>query len=300
MKAVAIVGDGKKPLIEQAAWELARWLEERLEVPLTDLEGETDLASVRADLILVLGGDGFLLSVARRLKGNPIPVMGVNFGKLGFLAEYAYSKVTASLERVLAGAFRISLRTMLNVQPPGRGAEPLLALNDAVITRGANPRMIYIEMTLDGERELKMAGDGLILSTATGSTGHSLAAGGPILLPEMEGVVLTPICPQALTTRPLVIPASTRLKVRILSDDGGGLLTVDGSLSVGLQSGDEFTVEATPGAFRLLRETDRGFLDILREKLHWGVLPLYEQRFQSPSTCDVEDEGAEASGTAET
>ncbi|MHC4598478.1 MAG: NAD(+)/NADH kinase [Planctomycetota bacterium] len=291
MKSVAIVGDGKKPVIEQAAWELSHWLEERVEVVLTDLEGESDLASVRADLILVLGGDGFLLSVARRLIGNPIPVMGVNFGKLGFLAEYAYPDVTESLERILAGAYRISLRTMLTVRPPGGGSKPMPALNDAVITRGANPRMIYIEMILHDERELKMAGDGLILSTATGSTGHSLAAGGPILMPEMEGVVLTPICPQALTTRPLVIPASTRLKVRFRSDDGGGLLTVDGFHSVNLRSGDEFTVEAIPGAFRLLRETDRGFLDILQEKFHWGVLPLYEQRFQSPSAGEPEDEG---------
>jgi NAD+ kinase len=193
MKSVAIVGDGKKPLIEQAAWELAHWLGERVEVPVSDLTGATELASLRADLIVVLGGDGFLLSVARRLMGNPVPVMGVNFGKLGFLAEYAFPRVTESLERILGGAYQISLRTMLNVHPPGGGGEPLPALNDAVISRGDNPRMIYIEMTLDGERELTMAGDGLILSTATGSTGHSLAAGGPILLPEMESVVLTPI-----------------------------------------------------------------------------------------------------------
>jgi NAD+ kinase len=293
MKTVAIVGDGKKPVIEQAAWELGRWLEERVDVPLTDLEGGADLASLEADLILVLGGDGFLLSVARRLIGNPVPVMGVNFGKLGFLAEYAFPQVAQSLERILGGAYQISLRTMLKVHPPRGGGEPMPALNDAVISRGDNPRMIYIEMTLDGERELTMAGDGLILSTATGSTGHSLAAGGPILLPEMESVVLTPICPQALTTRPLVIPASTRLKVRFLSEDGGGLLTVDGFQSVSLRSGDEFLVEAVPGAFRLLREANRGFLDILKEKLHWGVLPLYERRFQPPSGREPEEEGTE-------
>jgi NAD+ kinase len=290
VKSVAIVGDGKKQVIPQAAWEIEHWLGERIDVVLTDLDGSADLSALKADFILVLGGDGFLLSVARRLRGNPVPVMGVNFGKLGFLAEYGFPQVAASLEKILAGEYVLSSRTMLEVTLPGPAKEPARALNDAVITRGDNPRMVYIELTLDRGRELKMAGDGLIISTPTGSTAHSLAAGGPVLTPEMEGVVLTPICPQALTTRPLVIPASTRLNVRLVTDDGGGLLTVDGYKCVPLKSGDEFTVEAVPAAFRLIRDKNRGFLDILQEKLSWGVLPLYEQRFQASGACDGDEE----------
>jgi NAD+ kinase len=282
VKSIAIVGDGKKPNIEQAAWEIGQWLEERAEVPLTDLEEKADLSVLKADFIVVLGGDGYLLSVARRLAGNPIPVMGVNFGKLGFLAEYAFPHIAESLEDILAGKYEVSLRMMLEVHPPGGETEKLLALNDAVITRGDNPRMVYTEVILDGGRALKMAGDGLILSTPTGSTAHSLAAGGPVLTPEMEYVVLTPISPQALSTRPLVIPSTANLKIRFLTDEGGGLLTLDGHQCLPLTSGDEFTVKALPGAFRLLHDTDRGFLDILQQKLSWGVLPLYEQRFQPP------------------
>ena len=278
MKRVAVVGDGKKTGVRKAAAEVRDWLPGRAEVVLVDLEGRADLAALEADFLLVFGGDGFLLSVARRLGGRPVPVMGVNFGKLGFIAEYSEGEVREGVERFLAGRALVSSRMMLRVHREG-GGPPRLALNDAVITGGANPRMIYVEVTLDGERDLNYAGDGLIISTPTGSTAHSLTAGGPILTPGMEGVVLTPICAQALTTRPLVIPAAMRLRVTLRTDGPGGMMTLDGQEVVSLASGDTVTVEGVPGAFLLVRDPGRGFLDILREKLGWGVLPAYERRF---------------------
>ncbi|MHC5036238.1 MAG: NAD(+)/NADH kinase [Planctomycetota bacterium] len=295
MKKVAIIGDGKKAVIREAVEAFRAWLSARAEIVLLDLDEASDLAALKADLVMVFGGDGFLLSIARRLGGNPVPVMGVNFGKLGFIAEYAYEEIQEAVTRVLAGTFRVSRRTMMKVQRRGEAGKSFLALNDAVVARGDNPRMIFIEMTLDGERELNYAGDGLIISTPTGSTAHSLAAGGPILTPEMEGMVLTPICAQALTTRPLVIPAGTRLEVKFLSDERGGMLTVDGQNCLALNPGDVLDVEAIPGAFHLIRDVDRGFLDILQEKLSWGVLPQYQRRFRAPEMrgSETSDDGPE-------
>jgi NAD+ kinase len=283
VKTVLILGDGKKRVVREAVESLRPWLEERAGIEACDLEGDLDLAKAKADLAVVFGGDGFLLSVARRLRGNPVPVVGVNFGKLGFLTEIDVPEARRGLQKALAGKYRVSERAMLSVAKEGAREEPLLALNDAVITRGHNPRMIYIELVLEGEGELACAGDGLILSTPTGSTAYSLASGGPILTPGSRGIVLTPICPQALTTRPLVIPDTTRLRVRLVTDERGAVLTVDGQAGFDLRSGDVLRIETAPHTFRLLHDPDRGFLYVLRDKLSWGGLPHYTRRFQP---CD--------------
>ncbi|MCU0722385.1 MAG: NAD(+)/NADH kinase [Planctomycetes bacterium] len=280
MKKVAILGDGKKKVVRDTVAEIRPWLAARAEIAAVDLEGDLDLAALKADLAVVFGGDGFLLSVARRLRGNPLPVTGVNFGKLGFLTEWDVPEARRGIQAVLAGECRVSERTMLTVAREGSAEEPLLALNDVVITRGRNPRMIYLGLVLDGEGELACAGDGLILSTPTGSTAYSLASGGPILVPGTRGIALTPICPQALTTRPLVFPDSTRLRIRLVADEGGAVLTVDGQSGFDLASGDVLRVETSPWTFRLLHDAGRGFLDILRDKLSWGGLPRYKRRFQ--------------------
>ncbi len=280
MTSVAIVGNGSKAKVREAAGEVRDWLSGRAENPLFDLEGRADLSSLEADVLLVFGGDGSILSAARRLNGRPVPVMGVNFGKVGFIAEYNLDEIRGALESVFAGEAVASSRMMLEIASPAGSGMAGRALNDVVILRGANPRMIYIELTLDGERKLQYAGDGLVVSTPTGSTAHSLTAGGPILTPEMKGVVLTPICAQALTTRPLVIPADTQLEIRVQMEGPSGTLTLDGQTCCEIGDGDVLRVEARPDAFRLLRAPGRGFLGILKEKLSWGVLPLYRERFR--------------------
>jgi NAD+ kinase len=288
VKKVAILGDGKKKVVRDAVGELRPWLEGRAEVVACDLEGDLDLETLRADFAVVFGGDGFLLGVARRLRGNPLPVVGINFGKLGFLTEYDIPDARRGLQEILAGKCRLSERTFLSVLREGSTGEPLLALNDIVITRGGNPRMIYLELVLEGEGELTCAGDGIILSTPTGSTAYSLASGGPILTPAMRGIVLTPICPQALTTRPLVIPDTTRIGIRLVGDGQGAVLTADGQEGFGLRSGDALRIETARRTFRLLHDPKRGFFDVLRDKLSWGGLPHYKRKFQACGEPDGE------------
>ena len=225
-----------------------------------------------ASLIIVLGGDGTLLSVARQLKGRGVPILGVNLGGLGFLTETSLEELPEMLASVLQGRYELSRRTMLSVAVERKGelVFDLSVLNDAVITKDALARIIDIETFVDDEYLTTYRADGLILSTATGSTGYSLAAGGPILHPSLTHIVVTPICPHMLTNRPILLPEEAALKAILLSKEERVILTLDGQIGFPLESGDEVTVKKSQYAVSLITSKSRGYFEVLRTKLKWG------------------------------
>lgn len=225
-----------------------------------------------ANLIVVLGGDGTLLSVARNLKGREVPILGVNLGGLGFLTEISPEELPEMLERVTAGDYDISKRIMLDVTVK-RNKDKIFdfaVLNDAVITKDALARIIDIEGYVNGEYLTTFKADGLIFSTPTGSTGYSLAAGGPILYPSMKNIIVTPICPHMLTNRPIILPERVTILAILKSRDEKVVLTLDGQIGFPLEFGDEIVIKESSHAVSLIKSSSKGYFEILRTKLKWG------------------------------
>jgi NAD+ kinase len=269
-----------------AAAEVARridkWLAERGVRVILDAEAGRWLhregfarsyVAAHADLLVALGGDGTLLSVAREAGTRPVPILGVNLGTLGFLAEVAPDDLQAALETVFAGEHRFVPRMRFEVRAEREGETLLeaLALNDAVITRGEVARMLDIETLTDGSPMATYRGDGLIAATPTGSTAYSLSAGGPILLPEIDAFLITPICPHTLTQRPVVLPRTSRVEMSVLPREGIGQLHVDGRASCPLEHGDRVLVSCSEHPARFVISPLRSRFDVLRAKLHWGT-----------------------------
>jgi NAD+ kinase len=224
------------------------------------------------DLVVVLGGDGTLLSVARQIKGRDVPILGVNLGGLGFLTEISLEELPEMLARVIAGDYRTSTRAMLDVAVRREGEEifALSLLNDAVMAKDALARIINIETFADNDYLTTFRGDGLIVSTPTGSTGYSLAAGGPILHPSLEHMVLTPICPHMLTNRPIILPSEVTVRSRLLSPDERVILTLDGQVGLPLQYMDEVLMKKSAFCVSLITSATNGYFEVLRNKLKWG------------------------------
>jgi NAD+ kinase len=263
---------------QAAARELAQWLGARgVEVLLADSLGAGGHAlgalAEKADLLVVLGGDGTLLSVAREVAARAVPILGVNLGTLGFLAEFAPREEREILERVLRGDYTTVERMRLDVRAL-RGERELFrshALNDAVIARTDLSRMIDLEVAADAVPVTTYHGDGLIVATPTGSTAYTLSAGGPILMPGARVFVLTPICPHALAQRPLVLPDSTHLAIQVHPREGAAHLTVDGQLGLALEEGDRIEVAASAHPAHFIASPFRSRFDVLRTKLGWGA-----------------------------
>ncbi|MBM4439759.1 MAG: NAD(+)/NADH kinase [Candidatus Rokubacteria bacterium] len=283
MNRVGIVAKPDAPRAPEVVTRLVDWLtERRIEVT---LEKETAgiVPAVRAaaankaelpglsDLLIVLGGDGTLLSMARAVGDLGVPIMGVNLGGLGFLTATTLDEMLPSLEAVLAGRMVVEERLMLLTRVVRNGAAVFehMALNDAVITKSAMSRIISLGVSVEGSHATAYRADGLIISTPTGSTAYSLSAGGPIVSPAVEAVVLTPICSHTLTNRPIVLPASHRIEVAIQSDQEI-MLTIDGQVGVGLRERDVVEVVTAPARMRLVRFPQKDFFSVLRTKLKWG------------------------------
>ena len=229
----------------------------------------------RVDMAIVLGGDGTLLSVADCIgaAGSGIPMLGVNFGSLGFLTEVTLPELYPSLESALAGIARIDKRMMLRSTTLRRGSvfADHIALNDVVVTKGARSRMIDLSVSVGEEFVTRVKADGLIVATPTGSTGYNLAAGGPIVQPTLDALLLTPIAPHTLTNRPIVIPAATPVRVQPVIDDRDEVyVTFDGQAGFQLEAGDEIRVCRADRMLRLIRPSTRSYFAVLREKLKWG------------------------------
>ncbi|HLB25401.1 MAG TPA: NAD(+)/NADH kinase, partial [Nitrospirota bacterium] len=223
--------------------------------------------------VVVLGGDGTLLAVARAIGDRDVPILGVNLGTLGFLAEIARGDLFSALEGVLAQRFRIEERMRLDVRVErgGAAASRTLALNDAVVSNTALSRMVHLETRADGAEVTTYHADGLIVATPTGSTAYSLSAGGPLVYPTMQALLLTPISAHTLTQRPLVLPETCEVQVRVREARGGRVhLTVDGQVGRELALGDRVTVRRAEWPTRLLVDPARSHFDVMRAKLRWG------------------------------
>jgi len=224
------------------------------------------------DLLISLGGDGTLLSVARGIGTQRVPILGVNLGTLGFLTEVNVDELYELLEGVLAGEWQVVSRMRLEVLVTRGGREigRYHALNEAVVAKSALSRMIRLKVEADGFPVTTYHADGLIVATPTGSTAYSLSAGGPILLPGTEVIALTPICPHALTQRPLVLPQTSQVEVKVESHESEVSLTVDGEEGLALEDGDCISIQKSSHPIDIIASPRRSRFDILRAKLRWG------------------------------
>jgi NAD+ kinase len=232
--------------------------------------GRSELPS-HSDLLLVLGGDGTLLSMARMVGDLGVPILGVNLGGLGFLTALTLDELFPALEAYLRDELVIEERMLLEarVYRQGERLGEYAALNDVVITKSAMSRIIRLEVAVDGDFATGYRADGLILSTPTGSTAYCLSAGGPIVFPTMDAVVLTPICSHTLTNRPIVLPATQRISITLLTDQDV-MLTLDGQVGFALKANDTVEVRRAAARTRLLRVPQKHFFSVLRTKLTWG------------------------------
>ena len=235
---------------------------------------EMEQVGREADLIVVLGGDGTLLSVSRHGKGAEVPILGVNLGSLGFLTETSIEEFAATLANVLRGDFSVSKRIMLDVRVKRESDTifDITILNDAVITKDALARIIDIETYVNEEYLTTYKADGLIVSTLTGATGYSMAAGGPLIYTSLTNIIVTPICPHTLTNRPIILPEFVVVRAVLKSKDEKVILTLDGQVGFPLEYGDEVTVKRSDHIVHLVKSSSRGYFAILRTKLTWGEL----------------------------
>jgi NAD+ kinase len=284
IKVVAMVIRRERPRAVALARELVGWLHTRHLTTLAEPEVATHLGAEpaerealaqRADLIMVLGGDGTLLSIARLVGERETPILGINLGGLGFLTEITTEEAQATLARVLAGDYetdrRITLEAFVESHAEGRAVhrEAFRALNDVVINKRALGRMLELHVNADGQRFTTYRADGLIIATPTGSTGYALSAGGPIVFPSLDVVVLAPICPHTLSNRPVVLPDSFGFDVQIRSDDDGAMLTVDGQQTARITAADTLHVRRGRHQVVLVRSS-HNYFEIWRNKLRWG------------------------------
>jgi NAD+ kinase len=283
MKKIAVIAKVHDPRCRGVAEELTKWLQERGLTPLVEAhlarhlhigcEG-TEGADIpdQAELVVVLGGDGTLISGARLVGDREVPILGVNLGSLGFLTEITLNELYPALESCLNGDYSVSERMMLRASIVRDGEEIAehRVLNDAVINKGALARIIDLETTVNGSYLTTFKADGLIISTPTGSTGYTLSANGPIVHPELECLVITPICPHTLTNRPIVVASDVQITVELKSVDEDVLLTLDGQVGVELKNGDVIRIAKAEQRTRLVRSRSKDYFEVLRTKLKWG------------------------------
>ncbi|EAU61879.1 probable inorganic polyphosphate/ATP-NAD kinase (Poly(P)/ATP NAD kinase) [Stigmatella aurantiaca DW4/3-1] len=245
-----------------------RYLAQELGWPRVD---DRELAQ-RADLVVVLGGDGTLIYTARLLAGRAVPILGVNLGSLGFMTEVPVDELFSLLDDVLAGRFDVDSRMKLTCRllREGRAIIEEEVLNDIVINKGALARIADHETSIDGVPITTYKSDGIILATPTGSTAYSLSAGGPIVHPSVDCTILSPICSHALTQRAIVVPADRVIRITLRRETADTYLTLDGQTGHGLQSNDCIEVVRSPNRVNLIRNPRVAYFTILRQKLHWG------------------------------
>ena len=283
MKTIGILTKPKFPDVTRILRELVTWLREHGKEVAVDgkaaaLLGEpavysnAQIASL-SDLLLVLGGDGTMLNAARLVEERQVPILGVNMGGLGFLTETTIEHLFPTLEKVFANDYLLEERLMLRARIDRHGehvASPTV-LNDVVVSKGTLARMVEIQILIDGQFVTNLRGDGLIISTPTGSTAYSLSAGGPVVNPIVEGLILTPICPHTLSHRPLVVESKSVIEVILTSHEEGAMATFDGQIGVSLSHGDRIAVRTSDHRAKLVRFPDRTDYEVLRKKLNWGL-----------------------------
>jgi len=279
IRTVGLVVNRDRPRAVRLARRMIGWLGRRRVRVLVDGEGIGPASAVSkdeiargADLIVVLGGDGTLLAIARRTDAR-VPILGVNLGELGFLTEVAEREAMAMLARVFAGRYELDRRMTLaaRLERAGRIVGRYRALNDVVITNGAAARIVELSVTVDELPFTAYRGDGLIVATPTGSTAYSLSAGGPIVEPTVQVLVLSPISPHTLSNRPVVLRPTATVRIAIGRRRQDVLLTIDGQEGMPLAAGDVVEVRQGRSPVSLVRSPDRTYYDVLRSKLGWGA-----------------------------
>ena len=277
---VGIVGKYQEPKAALLVRWLVPWLEKRGKKVLVEngIFGSAAAPCTKeemaphADLIISLGGDGTLLSIATLINNPDVPILGVNLSGLGFITEMAANELEPVLANALQGDYRVEQREVLEIRIESGDGRPysFSVLNDAVIAKGSRSRLIDLETFVSGDYLCTYRADGLIISTPTGSTAYSLAAGGPILEPTLDAVVLSPICPHTLSNRPIVIPSTATIKVTLRSFGDSVFMSPDGKHGVRLKNGDNIIARDSGVPISLIKSPSRSYYEILRTKLKWG------------------------------
>lgn len=282
------VGVVVKPDHEEAwktACELSDWLEARgiplvgkrrvqdrtLQNCVIDTTADDEFGSA-SDLIVVLGGDGTMIATARLVADSDVLVLGVNYGSLGYLTEFRIEEMFPALEAIFRGEYEVDRRVMLHAEHwrDGEMVATGRVLNDVVINKAALARIIEIDVSLNGLFVNAFRADGLIVSTPTGSTAYNLSAGGPIIYPSMNAIVVTPICPFTLTNRPIVVPDTAVIELKLENENEGVVLTLDGQIGYAMEANDVVRIRKSSTTFNLVQPTNRNYFDVLRNKLKWG------------------------------
>lgn len=274
-----IYGDPKRPFVTKAIKEFSEFAADKAQIIANCFRGDcaVDVLS-QADFAVVFGGDGTILSVARELSGTNIPVIGVNAGRLGFLAEFSLEELKQLFERITSDNKLIEKRMILYCRVMNGGKEKFCstAINDVVIRAGAGFNMLDLKVTVRGQALAGCVGDGIIISTPTGSTAHNLSAGGPILSANLAAIVITPICPHSLSFRPIVISADSKVEVLPQKLNPGTTILLDGQTSSKLSDNDVVEVKKHDGAFLVVNNPTRTQWDTLAGKLNWAEKPKYQ------------------------
>jgi len=277
MQRVLILVNPEKPEAREVAESLCPWVRERVEVRTMDLSDEP--VESEADLVVVLGGDGSLLKAARMLGGREVPVVGINLGKLGYMAEFSPEAFCEQFSRIAAGEAPISRRLMLRVRcETADGRSEYLVLNEALVAGGDAHRVTGVRATIDEEAITTYFGDGVLVSTPTGSTAYCMAAGGPLLAPGLAAMVLVPVCPHSLTHRPIVLRPECEVVLEPTDLQKEAVCVVDGQTRVRLRPGDRVIIRRAESAFLLVERRHRPPFETLSRKLHWGHLPKYQDK----------------------
>jgi len=293
IRKVGIIANIRKEIALECSTGLKKWLlgqgmevflDEEIAAALGEENGlERQTLASAADLLVVLGGDGAMLRAARSVRKFKIPIVGINLGTFGYLTEINLNEMYPSLERILRGDYSTEERMMLDMEVvrDGRTSCEFTVLNDVVISRGNLTRIIDMETAVDGSYLTTFRADGLIISTPTGSTAYSLSAGGPIVFPSQNAIIINPICPHTLTNRPIILPSSMTIAVKVWSEEEGVNVDLDGQESVTLNSGDTLIVRRSRYVTTLVSSSNRDYLEILRSKLGWGRLPTINRQATS-------------------
>jgi NAD+ kinase len=273
-----VLGNAQRPGVLEEAARLLPFVREHAKVVVEDLYQQVDLTPHQADVTLVLGGDGAILRAARQMGYRQVPVLGVNLGKLGFLADLSPDELRQVFPSLACGGcgYRVNQHLMFEciVETP-ECATTFLGLNEVALQTGPPFHMIEVDLIIDGEAASRYGGDGLILATPIGSTAHSLSAGGPILGQELSAFVITPICPHSLTSRPVVDSADKTYTIAIRRASAGATVVIDGQERVSVAVGSRITVRKAPVTFGLVKVPGRSYYQTLRQKLNWGTQPNF-------------------------
>jgi NAD+ kinase len=282
MKKIGVIVKPQHPMSEEALAGISNWLTDKgIEVLMDEKTanvigcassmGKTDVAA-QADMVVVMGGDGTLLAVARLIGERDIPILGVNFGGLGFLTDITFEELYPTLESILAGDFRTEERIKIDIEllRDGQIIESHTGLNDVVINRGHLARILNLKVSADETFVTNYRADGLIIATPTGSTAYSLAASGPIIYPTTEALVLAPICPHNLTNRPIVLPDKAHIEVSLNTEEEDVMVTIDGQVGFSLFHGDVLSVKKSASKTTIIQSYKKDYFQVLRDKLGWG------------------------------